>query len=151
MSSSTAEDGKFRGEIIKCVEMMPLEMQIILKKCGAKYLNGTSCEYRTIISEMCDDPKYSQNVTDCIQEFKQSQHHNSSHGEENEEHEQEHHHHDHERHDNVEDDDDDDESEEEIHVLHDLSVLISKTECNVHISILRRYYYCLCLIGTFFV
>ncbi|PRD27363.1 UNVERIFIED_CONTAM: hypothetical protein NCL1_35564 [Trichonephila clavipes] len=36
-------------------------MQITLKKCGAKYLNGTSCEYRTIISKMCDNPKYSQN------------------------------------------------------------------------------------------
>ncbi|GFV47734.1 uncharacterized protein TNCV_4308121 [Trichonephila clavipes] len=129
MSSSSAEDGKFRGEIIKCVEIMPLEMQITLKKCGAKYLNGTSCEYRTIISKMCDNPKYSQNVTDCIEEFKQSQHHNSSHGEEIEGHEHEHHHHHgHERHDNVEDDDDDDDESEEIHVLHDLSVLISK-EC----------------------
>ncbi|GFU57824.1 uncharacterized protein NPIL_202641 [Nephila pilipes] len=108
--------------------MMPLEAQIMLKKCGAKYLNGTSCDYRMIISEMCDNPTYSQNVTECIEEFKQSHHHNNSsekleiegHGK------GEHHHHDHKQHDSVEDDDD--ESEEEIYVLHDLSVLVSK-EC----------------------
>ncbi|KAF8783245.1 hypothetical protein HNY73_013436 [Argiope bruennichi] len=52
------DDGKFRGELIRCMKMMPLEVQIVWKSCGAKYFNRTkpACDYCEIINEMCANP-----------------------------------------------------------------------------------------------
>ncbi|XP_055935055.1 uncharacterized protein LOC129964301 [Argiope bruennichi] len=116
------DDGKFRGELIRCMKMMPLEVQIVWKSCGAKYFNRTkpACDYCEIINEMCANPMYAQNVSSCVEKFKDNYHHHDS-SHDSEEHEQN------DSHDDSMDDSMD-ESEEEMHVVHDLTVLISK-EC----------------------
>ncbi|GBM31144.1 hypothetical protein AVEN_58936-1 [Araneus ventricosus] len=120
------DDGKFRGELIKCMKIMPLEVQIVWRSCGAKYFNGTkpTCDYCEIITEMCGNPTYAQNVTNCVEKFKdEHRHHDLSLDLDIEGHE---HSDSHDYSDSV--GDDEDESEEEMHVVHDLSILISK-EC----------------------
>ncbi|CAL1268218.1 unnamed protein product [Larinioides sclopetarius] len=114
------KDGKFRGELIRCMKMMPLEVQIVWRICGAKYYNGTKpkCDYCEIVTEMCANPTYGRNVTDCVEKFEEEHHHPDSSLDSDIE--------GHEHSDSM--DDHEDETEEEMHVVHDLSVLISK-EC----------------------
>ncbi|GIY52127.1 hypothetical protein CDAR_432221 [Caerostris darwini] len=109
--------------------MMPLEIQVVWKQCGAKYLNVTSGTYIEMIWELCQNTIYFQNVSECVQQFKEKHHHLEfeMRGDSDEE-------------DDHDDDDDDnseehfggeeeeDSEEEERHAVQGLSILIGK-EC----------------------
>ncbi|GIX95530.1 uncharacterized protein CEXT_633491 [Caerostris extrusa] len=69
------DNTKFRDELIKCMEMMPLEIQVVWKQCGAKYLNVTSGAYMKMFWELCQNTIYFQNVSECVQQFKEKHHH----------------------------------------------------------------------------
>ncbi|KFM80115.1 hypothetical protein X975_02709, partial [Stegodyphus mimosarum] len=96
----------FRQKMTECLNIMPLEKQVILKGCAIVVLNITSGDYSRILPEMCRNKTEADQVSNCIHHFLHDHHHHH-HKEDFD------HHHDHEH------DHDHSEEGDEEHDLHD--------------------------------